>query len=166
MLLDVVEGIATFLLEILELLDHLPEHTLLQQAVHKLVMLFRGVKPGEDFHGVDDLPFLLGLLAFLLLHLLEVEEASFEHELLPPNSLVDPRVVEFDDIIFEFEVLLRIILEEFQISQQGVRIRIILVVEVTSLRHVTNDGVEVRQVGPATGARLLSLGPPLVLLTI
>jgi hypothetical protein len=33
-LLDVVEGIATFLLEILELLDHLPEHTLLQEAVH------------------------------------------------------------------------------------------------------------------------------------
>ena len=107
-------------------------------------MLFWGVKPGEYLHRVDNLSFLLGLLAFLLLHLLEVEEAPLEHELLPPYPLVYPGVVEFDDIIFEFEVLLGVILEEFQICQQSVRIRIVLVIEVTPLGHVTNDGVEVR----------------------
>jgi hypothetical protein len=144
-LLDVVEGLAALSLEVFQLLDHLAEHTLLQEAVHEFLMLLRGVEAGENLHRVDDLTLLLGLLSFLLLHLLEVEETTFEYELLPTDPLIYPRVVEFDDIVFEFQILLRVILEEFQIRQQSVRIRIILMVEIPSLGHVADDGVHVRE---------------------
>ena len=49
-LLDVVEGLAALSLEVFQLLDHLAEHALLQEAVHEFLMLLRGVEAGENLH--------------------------------------------------------------------------------------------------------------------
>ena len=49
-LLDVVEGLAALCLEIFQLLNHLSEHTLLQETIHELFMFFWSVETGKDFH--------------------------------------------------------------------------------------------------------------------
>jgi hypothetical protein len=116
-LLDVVQGLTTLALEVLELLNHLSEHALLQQVINELLVLLRSIESGENLHGVDDVSLLLGLLPLLFLHLLEVEEAALENELFAADALIDSSIVQLDHIILELDVLLGVVLEKLQISQ-------------------------------------------------
>jgi hypothetical protein len=78
-------------------------------------MILSGIKPCEDLHRVDDFPLLLGLLAFLLLRALEVEEAPLQHELLTPDALINARIVQLNHIILQLDVLLCVILKVFKV---------------------------------------------------
>ena len=63
-------------------------------------MILSGFEVREVFHRSDDISYLLGILTFLLLSALEVDEAAFQHELLPANALFDESIVQLNDIIF------------------------------------------------------------------
>jgi len=107
-------------------------------------MIFRRVETREDLHGVDDLALLLGLLALLLLRALEIEEAALEDELFAADALIDARIVKLDHIVLQFDVMLSVIVEVLKVSQEGVGIRIIFLIEVATFGHVANDLMKIR----------------------
>jgi hypothetical protein len=78
-------------------------------------MGFRGVEPSENFHSVDNFPFLFCLLPFVLLVLLEIEQVSFDYELLPSDPLIESRIVKLDHLIFQLDVLWGIVVEELHV---------------------------------------------------
>lgn len=80
-------------------------------------MFLSSAEPGEQFHPIDDLPLFLGLLPLKLLDLLKVKEASFKDELLPSNPLIQACIVQLYHIIFEFDVLLSIVIEVFKVGK-------------------------------------------------
>ena len=138
-LFDLFERGAALALKVLKLLDGLPEHPLLEEVINQFVMVLGRVEPGENLHRVDDVALLLGFLALLLLHALEVQETALQHELLATDALIDARIVELYHVVLKLDVLLSIILEVFKVSEEGVGVAIEFLIEITSLRHVTND---------------------------
>ena len=113
-------------------------------------MILWRVETCENLHAVNDLALFFGLLALLFLSPLEIEEASLEHELLSTNSFIDARIVELYHIILQLYIMLCIVIEVLKICQQGVSICIILLVEVSSLGHVPDDLVKVRNATSST----------------
>lgn len=117
-------------------------------------MLLWSVEAREYLHRIDNLPLFLGFLALLLLGFLEVEEAPLDHEFLAADPLINARVVKFNDIILQLDVLLGIIIEVLQISKKSVGIAIILLIEITPLWHVPNHLMQVRYIPPLSHSTL------------
>ena len=156
-LLNLIQGSQSFTLEVGELLDRFSQHSLLEQVVHNLLMIFLRVEPRKRFHCIDYLSIFFRLLPLLLLNLLEVKQTSLDHELLASNALINTSVVELNDIVLKLNVLLCIVIEVFQISEESVCISIIFLIEVSSFWHVAHDLVEVWEIRGWVGLCLLLL---------
>lgn len=135
---------AALALEKLELLNDLSQHPLLEQVVYQLLVVFRGIEPGKNLHWVDDIAFFLSLLAFLLLSALEIQKPTLQHELFTTNALINSRIIKLYHIVLQFDILLCVILKVFKVSEQRVGISIKLLIEITSLGHITNNLSKVR----------------------
>ena len=83
--------------EELDLLNYFSEQSFLYQIVDDSLVLSFSVEPREDLHGVDDLTFFLGSLAFELLCSLQVKKASFDHKLFASDSFVESGVIQFNN---------------------------------------------------------------------
>ena len=102
-------------------------------------MILSSIEPGKYLHVIDYFPLFLGLLSFLLLSLLEIEETSLQYELFSSETFIQTRIVELNHIIFQLYVLFCIIIKVLEVSEEGVSIAIIFLIEITSLGHVANN---------------------------
>ena len=121
------------------LFDYFTEKALLDQILDESLVILLCVKACKYFHRVDDLSLLLGPLPLKLLCPLQIEQPPLNDKLLPPDPLIQPRIVQIDDGVLELDLLLGVLLKEFHISQQQFCIHVVLLIEVASLRQVPDD---------------------------
>ena len=106
-------------------------------------MLFCCIESCEYLHLVYDLSVLFRLLAFEFLYLLQVKQTALDYELFATNSLIKPSIVQLYDAVFEFDILGCVIFKEFHVSEEQLRIHVILLLKVTTLRQVAQHFVAV-----------------------
>ena len=139
-LLDLVQTREAALVELLQLVDDLSELPFFDQVIDHALMILRLDEPGEDLHGVHDVALLLRLLLLeqgLGWLLLDVQEAAFDDELLPVDSLLLPAQVILDHFVLVLDFLLVFVAEELHLSEDLVQVVVVFIVEVATLPHVT-----------------------------
>ena len=124
--------------EELHLLYDFSEEPLFDQVVNNFLMLVFRVEPGENLHGVDDVPFFFGPFPLIFLSSLKIEKTSLNDELLPPDPFVESGIVELDHGILQLNVLLRVFVKELHVSKEKLGIHVVFLVKVTPLRKIAN----------------------------
>ena len=102
-------------------------------------MVFGSIESCKDLHRIDDFSLLLSLLPLELLSLFEIKQASLDHELLPSDSFIKSRIVQFNDIILQLNVCLSVVVKELHVSKEQVGIHVVLLLEIPPFRHVPNN---------------------------
>ena len=64
--------------------------------MHKVRVILVRVKPGKNFHLVDDFSVFLAFLSLKFLNFFQVKKSSFDDEFLPADAFVQSRVVQLD----------------------------------------------------------------------
>ena len=106
-------------------------------------MLFSCIESSKYLHLVYNLSVLLRLFALELLYLFQVKQTALNYELFATNSLIKPAIVQLYNAVFEFYVLRCVIFKEFHVSEEQLRIHVILLLEVTALRQIAQHFVAV-----------------------
>ena len=102
-------------------------------------MIFFSIKSSKYFHWIDNISFLLWSFSFKLLSSLKIQQSSLNNKLLSSYSFIEPRIIQFNNRIFEFNLLFCILLKKLHISEKQLCIHIIFLIKVSSLWEITND---------------------------
>lgn len=97
------------------------------------------MEPGEYLHHVVD--FLLHFRQRLLLLdlLLQVEDAPAEYKIFLLVPLSEPLIINLNHLELQLNLLLRILVRELHLSQQQLRLVIVLKLVVISQGHITHN---------------------------
>ena len=118
---------------LLQPLDHGFQVVVFGDHLHSLFVFLVGLEAGEG--PVEQEGLLLVLIAGELLAepIVDVQDVVVDGELVAFEAFVEPVIVALDDFELEFDFLLGVVLLELQVSQQALRLLVVLQVVVEAL---------------------------------
>mmetsp|Transcript_5416 Transcript_5416/g.20335 ORF Transcript_5416/g.20335 Transcript_5416/m.20335 type:complete len:596 (+) Transcript_5416:2-1789(+) len=129
---------------LLQLRDSVPDAALRHETLEHDLVLVGVEKPGKHPHRAVDVPLLRRALSLQRLLSLDVQQAAVDDELLTPDPLLQPLVVDLEHANLELSVQLGVGVSELHLRQRELRLDVVLRVELVplhvvsrQLRHVT-----------------------------